>query len=313
MADYKKIYDAIYAMVAEMAEEHRFDCDKAVDSIESSGHIQTIVNLMKPADEKSTDTTSDDGKSVDSKTKRSPLEQARHNVQLWTKKLEANKFPDEDKKKKHIEKLEKEQKKLTKLEGPTPKPAPEAVKEPEKVKEDDKPAVAVADKKVKNIPRWGKDKHGADFKKALQENDIEYTEDLEKEFRKLADTMSNDDWKKDGKTYLDHMRAFAKTKTVEAESEEEETSPDVHTLSLDELKAIKMLTPIEQPGQFWDADNGRFVSGPVEEADEDFIETKFNNAMYVVGEKTGRVYKQDEKGDVFAGFIGIGKFKTLKV
>lgn len=314
MADYKKIYDVIYAMVNELAEEHGFDCDKAVDSVESSGHIQTILNLMKPADTKSVDTTSDDGKSVDSKTKRSPLEQARHNVQLWTKKLEANKFPDEDKKKKHIEKLEKEKKKLAKLEGAAPAPAPEPAKEPEKAKEDDKPAAA-ADKKVKNIPRWGKDKHGADFKKVLQENGVDFTEDLEKEFRKLADTMSNDEWKQDGKTYLDHMRAFAKTKCAqpEAETEEDEATPDVHPLSLDELKAIKMLTPIEQPGQFWDADNGRFVSGPAEEADEDFIETNFNNAMYVVGEKTGRVYKQDDKGDVFAGFIGIGKFKTLKV
>lgn len=300
---YKKIYDVVYAMVNEVAEEHGFDCDKAVDSVESSGHIQKILDILKPVD-----TASDDGKSVDSKTKRTPLEQARHNVQLWTKKLEANKFPDEDKKKKHIEKLEKEKKKLEKLEDAAPAPAP--AKEPQKVK-DEKPA---AEKKVKNIPRWGKDKHGADFKKMLQENDVEFTEDLEKEFRKLADAMSNDDWKKDGKTYMDHMRDFAKSKASKPDEEaEEEAAPDVHALTLDELKTIKMLTPIEKPGEFWDADNGRFVSGPAEDADEDFVETKFNNAMYVVGEKTGRVYKQDEKGDVFAGFIGIGKFKTLKV
>jgi hypothetical protein len=309
MADmYKKIYDAVYAMVNEMAEEHGFDCDKAVDSIESSGHVQKIVDMMKP-----TDTMSDDSKSVDSKTKRSPLEQARHNVQLWTKKLDGDKFPDEDKKNKHIEKLEKEKKKLEKLQGsaaPAPAPAPAPVKEKEKEKQEPK----TEDKKVKNIPRWGKDKHGADFKKALQENGVDFTEELEKEFRKLADTMANDEWKKDGKTYLDHMRIFAKSKTSQTEEDtDEESAPDVHTLTLDEMKAIKMLTPIEQTGQFWDADNGRFVTGPTEEADEDFTEVDFNGAQYVVGDKTGRVYKQSEKGDVFAGFIGIGKFKTLKV
>lgn len=315
--NYKKIYDIVYAMVNEIAEEHGFDCDKAVDTIESSGHIQNIVNLMKPTPSgdtqsvvNSTDMMSDDSKSVDSKTKRSPLEQARHNVQLWTKKLEANKFPDDDKKQKHIEKLEKEKKKLAKLEGATPKPVPEPVK----AKEDDKPEQAT-EKKVKNIPRWSKDKHGADFKKVLQENEVEFTDELEKEFRKLADTMSNDDWKRDGKTYLDHMRIFAKSKCSEPEEggHEDESPPDVHTLSLDQLKSIKMLTPIEKIGQFWDADNGRFVTGPAEEADEDSIETEFNNTLYVVGEKTGRVYRQDEKGDVFAGFIGIGKFKTMKI
>lgn len=313
MADiYKKFYTAVYAMVNELAEEYGFDCDKAVDSIESAGHIQKLVDLTKPVDTKSVDTMSDDSKSVDSKTKRSPLEQARHNVQLWTKKLEANKFPDDEKKQKHIEKLEKEKKKLAKLESSATVKEVKPEPEPEKPK-DEKPEPAATEKKVKNIPRWGKDKHGADFKKVLQENDIEFTEDLEKEFRKLADAMPNEDWKKDGKTYLDHMREFAKSKTSKPEPEEEEATPDVHELTLEELKKIKMLTPIEQPGQFWDADNGRFVTGPVEEADEDFVETKFNDMMYVVGEKTGRVYKQDEKGDIFAGFIGIGKFKTLKV
>ena len=308
MADmYKKIYDAVYAMVNELAEEHGFDCDKAVDTIESSGHIQKIVDTMKPAD-----TESEDSKSVDSKTKRSPLEQARHNVQLWTKKLDADKFPDEDKKKKHIEKLEKEKKKLAKLEGevkPEPKPETKVEEKPET-----KPA---AEKKVKNIPRWGKDKHGADFKKALQENGVDFTEDLEKEFRSMAEMMSNEHWRRDGKTYMDHMRDYAKnTKAIEislTKKEEDDAPPDVHTLTLDEMKAIKMLTPIEQTGQFWDADNGRFVTGPAEETDEDFTEVEFNASQYVVGDKTGRVYKQSDKGDVFAGFIGIGKFKTLKV
>ena len=291
----------MYVIVNELAEEYGFDCDKAVDAIESNGHIQTIVNMMKPVEVVPDDDKSDD----DSKTKRTPIEQARHNVQLWTKKLEANKFPDHDKKQKHIEKLEKEKKKLAKLEEGEKKTPPA-----------DKKADPPADKKVKNIPRWSKDKHGTDFKKALQENGVEFTEDREKEFRKLADAMSNEAWKAGGKTYLDHMRDYAKTvaeAVVTVESKEEDAPAVVNTLTIDELKSIKMLTPIEQIGQFWDADNGRFVTGPEENADEDFTEVTFNGELYVVGDNTRRVYKQDEKGDIFAGFMGIGKFKTLKV
>ena len=72
-----------------------------------------------------------------------------------------------------------------------------------------------------------------------------------------------------------------------------------------------MTASIEPTGTYWDADNGRFVKGPESDDDEDFEEKTFEGTKYVVGEKTGRVYEARDTGDVFAGFIGVGKFKKL--
>jgi hypothetical protein len=40
-------------------------------------------------------------------------------------------------------------------------------------------------------------------------------------------------------------------------------------------------------------------------------EVKFEGLKYVVGDKTGRVYEARDTGDIFAGFIGVGKFKKM--
>jgi hypothetical protein len=66
-----------------------------------------------------------------------------------------------------------------------------------------------APKKEKNIPRWGKDTHGEHLRKALDEVCIDITDAHEKKFRKYAETLSADEWKRDSKTYIDHMREFA--------------------------------------------------------------------------------------------------------
>jgi len=48
--------------------------------------------------------------------------------------------------------------------------------------------------------------------------------------------------------------------------------------------------------------------------DEDMTEVTFENVKYVVGDISKRVYVADEeKGDTFVGFLGIGKFKTMTV
>lgn len=338
MAATKKTYDAIYALVTCLADNYGFDADAAMEVIESEtdvNHIATLTDMVKPAkkapepkpkkDEPPKETVvevKDDEDEKPDDGKKSPLEKTRHNVQLWSKKLDANKFKDEAAKQKHIEKLEKERKKLEKLEAsetkveakPAPKPKEEKPKA-EKKEADEKPKEdkPKTEKKEKRIARWTKTNHDVHFKTALNTVSLEPSDELKKEFLKYVDDLTDDDWKQDGKTYADHMRDFAKLKTPTTESEEtEDAEPEVHTLPISDIKKIGMLTPIEKVGQFWDADNGRFVTGPEEDGDEDFSEpVKMGDNEYIIGEKTGRVYEVRESGDVFAGFMGIGKFKSL--
>lgn len=329
MSATKKSYDAIYALVTCLADNYGFDADAAMEVIESEtevNHIAILTDMVKPAkktvepkpqkEEAPKETESEDEKPDDGK--KSPLEKTRHNVQLWTKKLTANKFKDEAAKQKHSDKLEKERKKLEKLEASESKPAPKAKPEKKEVapakEEKAKPEKAKPEKKEKRIARWTKTNHEVHFKTALTAVSLEPSDELKKEFLKYVDDLTDDDWKKDGKTYADHMRDFAKLKTpaTEAAIEEETVDVFVHTLPISDIKKIGMLTPIDKIGQFWDADNGRFVTGPVEDDDEDFGDpVKMGDKEYIIGERTGRVYEVRESGDVFAGFIGIGKFKEL--
>lgn len=317
MAATKKSYDAIYALVSCLADNYGFDADAGMETIESEtevNHIAILTDMVKPAkktaepkpkkEEAPKESESEEEKPDDSK--KSPLEKTRHNVQLWTKKLEANKFKDEAAKQKHIEKLEKERKKLEKLQPVETKAAP---KTKAKAKEE-KPKT---DKKEKRISRWTKTNHDVHFKTALNAVTLEPSDELKKEFLKYVDDLTDDDWKQDGKTYADHMREFAKLKTPVTDSVDTDTAaPEIHTIPVSELKKIGMLTAVEKSGQFWDADNGRFVTGPAEDDDEDFSDpVKMGDNEYIIGEKTGRVYEVRESGDVFAGFMGIGKFKSL--
>lgn len=324
MAATKKTYDAIYSLVTALADNYGFDADAAMEVIESEtdvNHIAVLTDMVKPAKktpetkvvvkkeeapkEEEEEEKSDDGK-------KSPLEKTRHNVQLWTKKLEANKFKDEAAKQKHSEKLDKERKKLEKLEPAEKKeeakPAPKTKAAPAKEEK------AKPEKKEKRISRWTKTNHDVHFKTALKAIEMEPTDDLKKEFLKYVDDLTDDDWKRDGKTYADHMRDFAKLKVpaTEAKLEEDTVPVFVHTIPISEMKTIGILTPIEKVGQFWDGDNGRFVTGPDENGDEDFGDpVEVDGAEYIIGEKTGRVYEVRESGDVFAGFMGIGKFKEI--
>lgn len=336
MAATKKTYDAIYALVTCLADNYGFDADAAMEVIESEtdvNHIAILTDMIKPAkktpepkpkkDEPPKETVAEVKDDEDEKPddgKKSPLEKTRHNVQLWSKKLDANKFKDEAAKQKHIEKLDKERKKLEKLEAAQPavKPAP-AKEEPKPEKKEVVPAKEEKpkpEKKEKRIARWTKTTHDVHFKTALNAVTLEPSDALKKEFLKYIEDLTDDDWKQDGKTYADHMRDFAKLKAPEPEHdnkiEEDVVDVFVHSLTVSEIKKIGMLTPIDKPGQFWDADNGRFVTGPEEDGDEDFSDpVKMGDNEYIIGEKTGRVYEVRENGDVFAGFMGIGKFKSL--
>jgi hypothetical protein len=122
----------------------------------------------------------------------------------------------------------------------------------------------------------------------------------------------------------DHQEAVAE----QAEVKTENTEPVV--LTIKELRAIKSLTATETIGQFWDGDNGRFVTGPDEDTSDDMVELKiktqianagagsekhrFEMVEHVVGEKTKRLYRcgEGDAADEFVGYIGFGKFKEVE-
>lgn len=240
---------------------------------------------------------------------RTPLEQAQHNVELWEKKLEENKFKDEDAKEKHIAKLEKEKAKLIKLEAgeePT-KRSPPKKKNDEEAKEK---------RVVKMTPTYVKH-----LKDAIVSNgvDIEYTKELGHELVEFINNLSDEVFKSKG--LKDHINDFVKSKPAVPKPASnvvgggpDTTLDTVVILELSELQKIELTASVPgKPSVFWDTKNSRYVTGPTFDEDEDSTEVTFEDKEYAVGDVSGRVYEVRESGDVFAGFVGVGKFKNMKV
>jgi len=183
------------------------------------------------------------------------------------------------------------------------------------------------------------------------EDDKKEFDKIKKEFVTYVDDLTDDDFA--GKGLSDHMRDFANSKKPAEKKVEEKTekkvedvkvvkteekpkkggkkkeepkkdealqppsnAANIHTLSLEELRAIEMTATIDGPeyaGVYWDADNGRWVRGPDRDDDEDVLITTFRGKSYYVGEKTGRVYEDTDDRDVFHGFIGVGQFRGMKM
>lgn len=274
------------------------------------------------------------------KTPADKIAECKKNITLWEQKLADGKVKDADKQR---DKIEKEKKKLAKLEAkedseeeaPKPKKEEKPKKEPKKAakadSDEEKPKKAESDdKKEKRIKRFSP-VMSAQLKTALEAVGLELNDKIKKEFQTYIEELTDDDYRKDG--LADHMRAFATMRAPDEEDDEDtpavpsETSnvgeggpgsnKKSDTLSLKELQSITVAS-VEPAGTYWDAENGRFVTGPDADDDEDQNEVKFEKKTYVVGKKTGRVYlvekpEDDECEAVFAGFIGVGKFKNMKI
>ena len=208
-----------------------------------------------------------------------------------------------------------------------------------------------AEEKKKRIPRMSPTLT-TQLKTELTKVGLKYSEDDKKEFEKIkkefvafVDDLVDEDFTAKGLT--DHMRDFANSKKPADEKPKTEEKPAVKTeekpkkaskktaekpkttepmsppssaaaiqdVSLKELQEIEMIaTPAgEATGVFWDADNGRWVRGPEADSDEDIVEQKFLGKTYMVGEKSGRVYEDTDNRDVFHGFVGVGKFRDMKM
>ena len=177
----------------------------------------------------------------------SPLQKARKNVELWTKKLEANKFKDESAKQKHVEKLEKEKKKLEKLEQAEPKPQTQPEPQPEPVKaEKPKKEKKVSDKRISRMTPT----LTGQLKLALEEFKLEMTDKLKKEFVKYIDDLTDDDFRRTG--LADHMREFAKLKAPVSETVELPKEPTVEQVDFATLRRIKkvLTEDLSKPGVY---------------------------------------------------------------
>lgn len=174
-------------------------------------------------------------------------------------------------------------------------------------------------------------------------------EKLKKEFVKYINDLTEEDYQKDIKTHTDRMKDFAELKapkkettttttttTVEPEKKtagrkkktmweemnthETPTDPpsnvvDFHDIKLEDLQTNEFIVTVDgsPEGVFWDGKTGRWVRGPRADDDEDLVGKKFNGQEYMVGEKTGRVYRETDNRDEFVGFVGVGKFKDMKM
>lgn len=282
------INKSIYAIVEKLADEHGFDADEAMEFCDDE--VCALVDLF-PKEEK---------------PKETPLDKARKNVSNWQKKLDADKFADEEAKAKHIEKLEKEKVKLAKLEPVVEKSTAKTT--------------AVKEGKEKRIKRFSPQMATAlalalksegiasDDKKVVDEHKkkvCEYIEALgDAEFRKLS--------------LADHMKAYCHAEAVKdmpemtGEQSDEEEEPAVEQLTLAKLQKIETIASMDDLAHFWDSKTGKAVTGPAMEDDEDMCDPfDWKGDSYVIGNKTGRVYKVMDDGDTFAGFVGVGMFKGM--
>jgi hypothetical protein len=183
--------------------------------------------------------------------------------------------------------------------APAPEPEPEPVPEPA-------PAPEPKKKEEKRISKMSKsftDKLMALFK----ELGATMNDKNKKDFVTYVNELTTDDF--DAKTLTDHMKEFAEMTTKPVGR----PMPDAITeLTHAALMSRKRLIEGYGPGIYWDAVNKMFVTGPADHGDDDMADIEFERTLYVVGEKTGRVYRADDDGDEFVGFVGVGDFKIMK-
>jgi len=181
-------------------------------------------------------------------------------------------------------------------------------------------------KDEKRIPRMTKTIEGfliAAMKKVSATYDEKKTK---QEYKAFVDGLSDSEWK-DNSSHEDRTREFALSKKPRAGAGYDiaaeratEGKPikkeEVHTvLSHAELKKITKLSPMDDPAKYFDGSTGKFVTGPLEDNDEDMTDPQeFEGNMYSIGEVTGRVYLvTDDEPDKFVGFAGVGKFKSFDI
>jgi hypothetical protein len=265
-------------IITVLSEKYGFDADEALTYYESK------VNTKD-------ETASTAGSTGSRKPKRSPEQKLRDEIAELKAKIPEKKGKLLEKANAKLAELET---KLNALVPPAPAPAtpepkakkaekaPPAPKKAEKPKKED-------DARIKRMSPQAKD----ELKKAFADIGVEVKADEHANtFKTYINDMSDDDFR--AHKLKDHMKNFAESKKPVAKEENVEVA----------------LLPVHDTAPATD------FKGEEPEAipDEDMTEVEFNAVKYVVGDITKRVYEADEeKGDRFVGFLGLGKFKDMKI
>ena len=217
------------------------------------------------------------------KPKRSPEQKLRDEIAELKEKLPEKKGKFLEKAKVKLAEMEEKLAgmKPVVVEAPAPATPPDKTKKtkappaPKKEKKED-------DSRIKRMSPQAKE----ELKKAFTDANVEFTDKQANDFKTYINDMSDDDF--GAHKLKDHMKNFASSKTP---------SSDVAPVPVHDTKTSDFN-----------------VQEPEAIPDEDMTEVEFNGTKYVVGDTTKRVYEADEEnGDRFVGFLGIGKFKDMKV
>ena len=162
----------------------------------------------------------------------------------------------------------------------------------------------------------------------LTENGIEFPEDDEKASKKIYDgfkTFVNENafenieeacaafskvWNEKKVPAAAKKTAAPKKGGKKATEKPAETKDEIEILSIEDLQAIEDLDETDTSGVYWDVTNGRKVTGPPEDSEEELKDMKFEDEVYSIAQTTYRVYQGASKNS-FKGYAGVGKFKDM--
>jgi outer membrane biosynthesis protein TonB len=300
---------SIYSIVEALAEEHGFDADEAMELV--AEQVEALKALMKPA--KAEKPAKEEGDAA---------AKARHNIALWTKKLEAGDYKDKEA---HEAKIAKEQAKLDKLDPPAkavpakakaepkakaaPKAKAEVEEEKPKPKEKEKAEEKPKAKPAKRIPRMSPVLAGQ-LTKALEGAGVKMSEELKKEFANtFIEAMTDEAFKAQG--LADHMRDFANSQRGGGGGGPGPASAPITKVALEILQGKMIDGESLGPQGLVLYSDGKHLTGPDAVDDEDLDPVDFKGVEYAVGSKSGRVYQTIEGRDVLVGWGGVGKFMEM--
>lgn len=145
------------------------------------------------------------------------------------------------------------------------------------------------------------------LKEAFETVGVEWKDEYKKGFVTAVNDLSDEEFAEFG--LEGHMSKYANTHApaVTNGGGGGAPAPKIKALSLPDL--LKQKKNLEQvsAGVFKHKTTGEMVTGPEEDADEEFEEKDHDDVTYIVGETTKRVYKPTEDGpDEFVGYWGVG-------
>jgi hypothetical protein len=138
----------------------------------------------------------------------------------------------------------------------------------------------------------------------------------------IADESKNDEesQKKRAKRAKQLETERAQLRKLNSETADDEKDPvELPLKELQDLTLKLKLEPSTTAGVYTDSD-GRIITGPPADSDEEFSEIDFGGETYDVGDNTMRVYRQyhgaaanPDKEQFFVGYPGVGNLHKMKI